>query len=343
MRIEVIRYFSAGWFNKQLLLVTFSIACIISLSITEVRSAQKKWVQHDDILSISFPDEQNGWACGRWGTILRTLDGGLNWKRLNSGTDFTLTTIFFIDPKNGWSVGSQGTILHTTDGGETWAKQKSPVDYYLMDIFFVSALKGWIVTEDTHILYTENGGQTWQVQFNDEVYMLKAVSFSDANHGWAVGEYGYVYHTVDGGGSWEKQGGHFDINEDTGELEGGASLYDVIAVDSQNGWAVGLDGKVITTMDSGKTWQELETGFPKTPIFAIGFDEADTIVIGGKEACYFSRDNGQSWEKALFDPKIDYSWVYDLTSVSPSHFVAGGENGAIYHTKSPELWKRVQY
>jgi len=204
-------------------------------------------------------------------------------------------------------------------------------------------LMGWIVTEETHILYTENGGKTWQVQFNDEEYILKAVSFTDANNGWAVGEYGYIYHTNNGGKTWKKQGGYFDINEDTGELEGGTSLFDVIAIDSQKAWAVGLDGKVIKTVDRGKTWEELKTGFPTTPIFAITWDKADTIVIAGKEACLYSKDKGQSWEKALFDPKIDYSWIYDLTPVSSKGFVAAGENGAIYHSKTPELWQRVQY
>jgi len=116
-----------------------------------------------------------------------------------------------------------------------------------------------------------------------------------------------------------------------------------VAVDLQNAWAVGLDGKVMKTMDKGRTWEQVDTGFPKNPIFAIAYDKINTIVIAGKEGCFFSRDRGDVWEKALFDPKIDYSWIYDVTLLSPSHFVAGGENGAIYHGSSPELWQRVQY
>jgi len=326
-----------------MLFVVFSIACFISLQVSEVLSAQKKWVLYDDILSISFPDEQNGWASGRWGTILHSPDGGLSWNRQNSGTGFTLASIFFVDARHGWAVGNEGTIIHTADGGKTWKKQESPVTYYLMDIFFVSPQKGWIVTEDTHILTTEDGGKTWQVQFNDEEYILKAVSFSDADHGWAVGEYGYIYYTGDGGKTWEKQAGYFDINDETGDLEGGTSLYDVVAVDSNNAWAVGLDGKVIKTVDSGKTWQELDTGFPKAPLFTIAYDGVDSIIIGGKGACFFSRDQGHVWEKARFDPQIEYSWIYGIAPLSPLRFVAGGENGAIYHSKSPDLWQRARY
>ena len=69
--------------------------------------AQQKKQQelYDDLFSVSFPTEKEGWACGRWGTILHTADGGKTWIRQNSGTDFTLSSIYFVDSKNGWAVG----------------------------------------------------------------------------------------------------------------------------------------------------------------------------------------------------------------------------------------------
>jgi hypothetical protein len=41
----------------------------------------------DDLLSAGFPNEREGWACGRSGTILHTTDGGMRWIRQNSGTE----------------------------------------------------------------------------------------------------------------------------------------------------------------------------------------------------------------------------------------------------------------
>jgi photosystem II stability/assembly factor-like uncharacterized protein len=80
-----------------------------------------------DLFSVSFPTEKDGWACGRWGTMLHTTDGGWTWTRQESGTDYTLTSISFVDPAHGFAVGDGGTILSTKDGGKTWTRQKSPV------------------------------------------------------------------------------------------------------------------------------------------------------------------------------------------------------------------------
>lgn len=322
-----------------ILSVTFFTCFLFSA----IGSAQQKWVLYDDLLSISFPNEKDGWACGRWGTILHSPDGGLTWHRQESGTDFTLSSIYFVDSKTGWAVGNEGTIIHTKDGGKTWAKQESPAPYYHMDVYFVTPLKGWIASEDTHILHTKDGGKTWRIQFNDEEYILKAVSFSDELHGWAVGEYGYIYYTENGGRRWEKQAGHFDINEETGALEGGRSLYDVVAIDPQRAWAVGMDGEVIKTADRGKTWEKLDTGVPQTQLFFISYDGGDTIVIGGKGVCVFSDDRGRSWKNARFDPHIEYSWIYAAVSLGPCRFVVGGENGAIYRSTGSNFWQRVRY
>ena len=82
--------------------------------------AEQGGTTQDDLVSVSFPTETDGWACGRYGTILHTSDGGTTWRPQSSGTKFTLSGICFVDTKNGWAVGNKGTIVHTSDGGETW-------------------------------------------------------------------------------------------------------------------------------------------------------------------------------------------------------------------------------
>jgi photosystem II stability/assembly factor-like uncharacterized protein len=306
-----------------------------------IGGAKKK--VHGDLFSVSFPNEKDGWACGRYGTILHTSDGGVNWQEQDSGTEFTLTSVCFIDAHNGWTVGSQGTIIHTTDGGKTWKKQESPVDYYHMEVYFAAPLKGWIVSERTHILSTDDGGKTWSVQFQDLDYILKSISFTDELNGWAVGEYGFIYHTSDGGATWEWQGGSCYIDEETGELCGEQFLYDVVALDPQRAMAVGIDGFTITTEDGGKTWTKLDAKIPQAHLFCICSDGKGTIVIGGDGLCAVSVDNGLMWEKAEFKPHIDYSWIYGLAHLGDSHFTACGDEGAIYRSASSKIWEKVYY
>ena len=332
---------------RRILVTTLMMIFVISCIVTCAPVVQQKKQQElsEDLLSVSFPTEKEGWACGRWGTVLHTADGGKTWILQSSGTENTLVSIHFVDPQNGWAVGEEGTILHTEDGGKTWGQQKSPVPYYLMKVCFVSPSKGWIVGERTHILSTLDGGKTWNIQFKDEDFILKSVSFCDELHGWAVGEYGFIYHTTDGGVSWKKQAGNFDISEETGAVEGGNFLFDVTAVDPQTGWAVGIDGCVVRTVDGGKNWKEVKTDAPKTQLFCATSNQGGTVLIGGNGIFLISMDNGKTWENPKFEPPIIYGWLYGVARRGPSEFVAVGWDGSIYLSdgKNPlSSWHRVK-
>jgi photosystem II stability/assembly factor-like uncharacterized protein len=322
----------------KILVVMFFTSCLVPGPLF----AQKRQRLCEDLFSVRFPNEREGWACGRWGTVLHTTDGGKTWIRQNSGTDFTLVSIYFVDSQNGWAVGGEGTIIHTTDGGKTWEKQKSPVPFYLMKVFFATPLKGWIVTEQTHILSTVDGGKTWGIKFKDEDFILKSISFCDPIHGWAVGEYGYIYHTTDGGTTWKKQAGHFGLSEKTGDVVGETFLFDVVAIDPQTAWAVGIDGYVTQTVDGGKNWKRVETGAPNKPLYCISSDKIGTILIGGRGVFLSSTDNGRTWRSSGFEPPITYGWLYGLSRRGASGFVVVGWGGAIYLSSSNK-WQRVGY
>ena len=306
--------------------VVFSVFWVIGASPI---GAEEGYTNRDDLFSISFVNQQNGWACGRWGTILHTVDGGKTWNMQDSGVRYTLGGICFTDDKNGWAVGNMGTIIHTSDGGKTWMEQESPVDFYHMDVYFASPLKGWIVSEQTHILHTQDGGKTWEVQFSDEDYILKSISFHGETHGFAVGEFGHTYRTIDGGKNWDKQAGRAEIN-DIGDLEGEPYLFDVAMIDENTAWAVGIEGRVIMTEDGGNTWSSVETGSPNTQLFSISFNQDKALVIAGKGVCLISENLGQTWRHAVFDPKIDYTWIYAVESLDASHFMTCGEDGGMY-------------
>jgi len=337
-------FFTLGMIKKVLSIMIMIFFISYFVSCTQVVQPKKQQELVEDLLSVSFPTEKDGWACGRWGTVLHTSDGGKTWMLQSSGTDNSLYSIFFVDPQNGWAVGEEGIILHTADGGKTWDQQKSPVPYYLMKVYFTTPLKGWIAGERTHILSTVDGGKTWNIQFKDEDFILKSVSFCDPLHGWAVGEYGYIYHTKDGGSTWKKEAGNFDISEETGAVEGGNFLFDITAVDPQTAWAVGIDGYVIRTVDGGKTWKEVKTDAPKTQLFCIASNRTGIILIGGNGTILISTDNGKTWKNPKFEPPIIYGWLYGFARKGSSEFVAVGWNGSIYlsDSKNPlSSWHRV--
>lgn len=80
--------------------------------------------------AVKLISENIGWAVGSAGTILKTIDGGVTWESVTSGTKSELTDINFIDQNTGWIVGADGVILKTTNGGSDWAPRK--VDGHLI-------------------------------------------------------------------------------------------------------------------------------------------------------------------------------------------------------------------
>ncbi len=326
-----------------LLPVLFSTFFSILLLVPQIADSQQGRPVKQDLFSVSFPTEQQGWACGRWGTVLYSGDGGRSWTQQNSSTDFTLSSICFVDAKTGWAVGEKGSIIHTKDGGQHWAKQKCPVDYFLMGAYFVDAQKGWAVTEWTTILYTEDGGKNWEVQFKDDDYILKAVSFCDPLNGWAVGEYGYIYHTADGGRNWEHQAGSFTLT-DSFELIGGNTLFDVVAIDPMRAWVVGIDGYIAGTPDGGATWDELKSDVPKTQLFGISSDrQGDTLLIGGKGILLASPDRGIHFTNPKVEPPVTYGWIYGITPRGSKGFAAVGKEGWIYlGDAGGKAWQRSE-
>jgi len=329
---------------KKLLLSVF-VVLVFSwcLSIPVSEGAQ---TIYDDLFSASFPNEKEGWLSGRWGCILHTGDGGKTWVRQNTGTNLTLSSVFFIDPKKGWAVGEEGIIINTQDGGKTWEKQKSPTRFFHMRVLFLTPTVGFIASEQTHILYTADGGKNWEVRFKDQDFILKSMSFADQNNGWAAGEYGFIYNTRDGGKTWQKQAGSFGLSETTGDVEGGNYIFDIVALDPQRAWAVGIDGYVIKTVDGGKSWQEVKTKAPKTQLFTIAAqDGGRTLLIAGTGFALASTDGGSTWKAPTFEPTIKYTYIYSVARRGAAGFIALGGGGDIYFSngKDPFSWKKIDY
>ena len=69
--------------------------------------------------ALDFVDNLNGWAVGRFGTIIRTTDGGNSWTFQNNPATTTLFDVDFSDAFHGIACG-YNIILYTTNGGNTW-------------------------------------------------------------------------------------------------------------------------------------------------------------------------------------------------------------------------------
>jgi len=77
--------------------------------------------------AVKFVSRNQGWACGRNGTIIHTSDGGNTWVKQYSGAESTLFDIDFVDSLKGMAVGNSVVVV-TTDGGQNWRVSLMGVD-----------------------------------------------------------------------------------------------------------------------------------------------------------------------------------------------------------------------
>lgn len=298
---------------------------------------------YHDLFSVSFPTPLEGWACGRWGTVLHTADGGRTWARQDSGVDCQLNAIMFADQNNGWAVGDVGIIIHSEDGGKSWKTQTSPSRKILLGVYFVTSKKGWAVGKESTILFTENGGLTWQEQTIGVPWTLHGVSFYDENNGWAAGEYGFIYHTQDGGATWQKQAGEFGFNPDQFLVVADNYLFNITAITAEKAVAVGIDGTMKGTEDGGATWEKINTDLPLIHLFGVTCSQ-ERLFLAARSNIYEGPIIGGSFKPVELIPPVPYGYIYNITPRGDDGFAAVGKEGRIYLSdKTGSTWNRVNY
>lgn len=225
------------------------------------------------ISRIEMVDLQNGFgegfpAGGSTG-LYRTADGGKTWTLINppggygdGGEFFALNARSIwaapgVSPQQGSSGLEKGFVYRSTDGGVTWSTSQ-PItlatgevalveSFYPNSLFFLDENRGWLVISVGHYM-------------NQDVVV--------------------ILNTMDGGQNWARQTDKMQASQ-----AGGASMPCQvlgIAFDTAthgfmagNCLAVGMDErwKVLTSSDSGHTWNPVEIGAPvNAPAAVTGAD-----------------------------------------------------------------------
>ena len=169
---------------KRIVLLLLTIATITVNSQNFIWSAQNSGVE-TTLNDVYFIDNQNGWAVGTNGVILKTSDGGLVWSAQQSGVTAELRAVYFIDENNGYTVGGLGNIgpganvvLKTTDAGSTWTTMSvGNPNFGYQDVAFSSINHGIIIAGDS-IYATADAGANWIKE--DYVAEVSGTSFNKA-------------------------------------------------------------------------------------------------------------------------------------------------------------------
>ena len=195
------------------------------------------------------------------------------------GEQFEFRCAQFIDENHGWAM-SRGTLHRTIDGGKTWDRlpQELEDDTFFSAFFFIDESHGWLTAvkqvsteryglgSSSVIMVTDDGGKSWKLQasFPNEVEIL-AIRFFNFNEGLAVGaqvidgktvyDELLVLRTSNGGKEWNNTSeaaktaikDQYGMASDSGRHIEWTSSSSVVLMTRH--------GRVISTVDGGKTWK----------------------------------------------------------------------------------------
>jgi photosystem II stability/assembly factor-like uncharacterized protein len=320
------------------LLVVSSLAVLVNAKLDPARLETWKLPKASLFGVASHGDKV--WACGYWGTLLRSTDGGKTWTQSDTPTAETLFSISFADDSNGWAVGANGALLRSTDSGVTWTKQEvavpdemggtRPLDTSLFGVAATSSTTAIAVGDLGIVLRTRDGASWEKVTFDAATFaddnvpdrILNGVVFTSPTDGWITGEFATLLRTRDGGETWT---GARTITGAPSDLY----LFNLSA-GGDSAAAVGLAGGVLVSNADGSEWtsRSVETS---AGLFSIAWKGQRGIAAGDRGVLFVTSDGGATWTEPK-RPKL-FNWIAGAAFVGEGKAIAVGEGGLILQSE----------
>jgi photosystem II stability/assembly factor-like uncharacterized protein len=269
---------------------------------------------------VTAVNERIAWASGSGSTVLRTDDGGANWKKIIvTGDALDFRDIDAIDEQTAYVLsigpGAASRIYKTSDAGASWTLQFRNEDRraFLDAMTFWDADHGVVIGDSVdlkfYILMTANGGRDWTRVSTDKLPSALANEGAFAASGTNVAIYGKKYawiglgsaararvlRTTDGGRTWK-------VFETPIKSSQSSGIFSVAFRDAKHGVVVGGDyqkekeavDNLAITSDGGETWTLVQGlgGFRSVVAYLPG---TMSLVAIGPSGSDYSTDDGRTW------------------------------------------------
>lgn len=263
---------------------------------------------NNELRSIHFINENEGWAAGANVTLLHTVNGGATWSPVtNTGVDSAngFNAVRMVNEDTVW-VGGKACAIRSTNGGTSWsgvqwtATAGIPFQNRLCP---ASAETGWGVGPGprTHIRHRLSSSFNISTVFNEVTPEMNDVDFVSADQGWSVGLSGEVIHIASDTLSAQTSG-------TTQALNG------VDMVDSTTGWIVGNNGTILKTTNGGGTWTGQSSGSVAHLRDVSFFDAQNGWAVGDGGTILGTHNGGATWTPEASGVTDDLLGVFAVTA-----------------------------
>lgn len=266
--------------------------------------AGKSWQQaqvpvSSDLVAVTFPTPEQGWAVGHDGIVLHSADGGATWTRQLDGRGVgKVMTDFYAAQSAKGSLGSPDDAAALVDEAGRIAAQGAENPF--LDVWFEDENNGFIVGAFNLIFRTADGGKTWEPWY-----------YRTANpnrlHFYAVRQIGNTLYLVGEQGMVQKldaASGRF-VALDTGYK---GTFFGITGSDT----AVivhGLRGHAFRSVDGGNTWQKIETGLQDGITGSAACNARRIVLVSQSGRMLLSDNGGENFRPVKLDQAVPASAV----------------------------------
>jgi photosystem II stability/assembly factor-like uncharacterized protein len=278
---------------------------------TWVRQGQGSDALKDiNVWDIWAVDENTVWAVCSDNVILKTVDGGQTWNRLQApakrpGT--RLSAISIVNKTNIWISGSGGTVYNSTDNGSTWTLFDTNFfeNSLMQGIWAVTSRKIYVVGKAAgsdsrgFIGYTADGGITWDsVTPADDYNRNEWIGVTASGNTVVVyGGQSHFLYSTDAGVTWKND----SVDASGGSMK--ADFNHMIMLNPQTWWGAMDMGHIYLTTDGGATWIPQETNEGTSYLFGIDTWDGRLALVVGESNSWPNRgpilkssNGGTNWE-----------------------------------------------
>lgn len=282
------------------------------------------------VYSVSFPSPDTGFIVGENSTVMRTIDGGDSWEKINFPVeDVQIRFVDFRDNNHGIVV-AWSHIFMTSDGGETWSYTHKQLTSDFVAANFVNDSTGWIAGTYSKMLKTTDGGANWDRLYPPGMNM-KALEFATPEVGYYAGNVEHsgglpkLFKTLDGGENWTAVNlpAHLRVLADMSVL-GPEKLWIASYYLMPNQDSTEAVFKTFYSDNSGESWTDVEIG-PSDGSYVEKMEflnENDGFVMAYTRM-YATHDGGQTWENYEIR-EIPLGRFWDFSAANESVLIAVG-------------------
>ncbi len=284
------------------------------------------------INSVSAPDDNNAWACGNGGKVLRTTNGGVNWVSVGAApipTTLDLYNIFGTDGSTALVTGSSATatfVYRTGNGGTTWTQVFTQTGGFIDAIWMGNAAAGFMYGDPVggrwSLWGTITGGVTWD---STAFYLPQAGSEAGWNNAFYFDNVSQaVWFGTNNTRTYRSTNLILWATQPTTSQVNSTALWFNNATNGMTG-GTGL----LFTTNTGTTWTATTGALPGTAnIVGINGFGTNWVVVRTAQQIYYSTNDGTTWATQYTSPAGNYTHVTKSRSTGSTYW-AVRDNGGI--------------